>query len=93
MICKGNLYYNIRTICIKNKLFSKMSIYTKMDLKAILLPSYFLSYLYANLQSTILYSTFPLDSFPFILVSLPSTKRILFHVYRMLGFLHSRQLL
>lgn len=50
MIYKGNLYYNIRTICIKNKLFSKMSIYTKMDLKATLLPSHFLSYLYANLQ-------------------------------------------
>lgn len=55
-----------------------MPVYVKMDLKATLPHTCCLIYM----SSTMLYNTFPLDSFSFILVSSPSTKRNLFHVYK-----------
>lgn len=52
MIGEGNLFYHIRTICIKNKLYSKKSIYTKMDLKATLHSSYFY-FIYMPISNTL----------------------------------------
>jgi hypothetical protein len=66
-----------------------MSIYTKMDLKATLLLLFFLFLFICNLQYFIA-NTFPLDSFPFILVFPFSTKGNLLLVYRILSFLFSK---
>lgn len=52
MIREGNLFYHIRTICIKNKLYSKTSIYTKMDLKATLHSPYFY-FIYMPISNTL----------------------------------------